>query len=387
MSIRQSLGKLFRGVSMLLWAWLLTLPARADRVEVRNLDVIFTGLPRACAGAIVDDVHTFTLQVQVRDRGAQLPGEPPRSVAGLQLSFSIDKKNIDYTGCKPPKFIDDQNQVVETLIKTVDAEGKTNIRVLSSDLVSTSPGTQPVLIVKWKTDSGSKLSVHTLWKTVVTDQEEEVQGMPCDFATAQSIRRHGIKDLNQGYKNQDGEVIDLGWNFDDLLMQEENDITDATVYMKFRKDPDDVMHPIDEKYFLINGAYKPSLDTGDGNGGPPDGWVDDDEYDVGQIRGLAPQPLLDDDANWLPVSNHHLYIRIAAIEDIDFGPVAPSDFAQYVVFDNNGGSAISTTTDTEGKATVRLRAGSWIYWCRSIKLEAVNLTQKSWTGINASTGW
>ena len=342
-----------------MWWHLAILISRAKPKVTFPAPSLINGKVRICAGAINDEVHTATVPVE-----AKLSSEPS---ANTSLTFSFDTSGIDYTHCKLPKFIDDDGNQVATLTRITDAEGKTSIKVLSSDLIS-----QPKIIAKWTNEQGD---------------EVEVGNVTCDFAAAQSIRRYGIKDLDQGYKNRNDELIDLGWDFDDLLMQEEGDTTDATVSMKFRKNPSDALHPIDQNYFLINGSPKPSLDTGDGLGGPPDGWVDDDEYDAGQIRGLAPQPLLDDHDNWLPVAGHQLYVRIAAIEDLDYGPVDPADFAQYAVFDSNGGNAISATTDSQGKAVVRLRAGPWIYWCRSIKLEAVNLTQKSWTGINASTGW
>jgi len=341
---------------------------RPVTVTVDYPSVNFTGLPRACAGAINDNTHKFTLQVEAKLGQNRIPN--------TAFTFSFDTTGINYTGLKPPMFINDQGLPVPTLIKTTDGNGNftstdangnvvpnNNVTVLSSDLIS-----QPQMVATgpWTDAQGNPVRLGSVTS---------------DFGAAQSKRRYGIKDLNQGYGT------DEGWNFNDLLMQEEGDTTDATVYLKFRKDSDDMRRPIDQNYFLIGGMPKASLDSGDGAGGDPNGWVDDDEYAAGQIRGITPYQLLSDHDNWLPVKEHQVRIKIAEIVDIDYGPVDPSDFAQYVVFDENGGNVISATTDANGKATVRLKAGPWIYYCYKITLQAINLTQKSWSGVNASSGW
>lgn len=320
---------------------------------------LIDGKVRLCAGAIVDDVHTATVPIE-----AKISGE---SSANTSLTFSFDTSGIDYTHCKLPKFIDDDGNQVATLTRTTNAEGKTSIKVLSSDLVS-----QPKIVAKW---------------TNAQNKEVDVGEVTCDFVAEQSLRRFGIKSLNQGYD------LDEGWDLNTLSLQYEGDTTDATIYLKYQKDP---TKDVDTNYFLIGGAARASQDTGDGQGGAPDGFVDNDEAAVATIRGRSPHvPLqqrvpLDDDTNWLPVGGHHLRVRIAEIMDDNYSPVSLSDFHNYVVIVGDsaqGTGVVNVTTDSEGRATVHLTAGPWIKNCSSIRLEAIDNDQRSPSGVDDSTGW
>lgn len=102
------------------------------------------GKARSCAGAIADEVHTATVdEVHTATVAVEAKlGTAPS--ANTALTFAFDSTGIDYTNCQPPRFIDDDGNPVATLTTTTDAEGKTALKVLSSDLIS-----QPKLIAKW----------------------------------------------------------------------------------------------------------------------------------------------------------------------------------------------------------------------------------------------
>ncbi len=331
----------------------------------------FDGLARACAGAIgVDGVHSFTITgTASRDDGTGTGNTV--LVTGTDFKLSFDA-NAGSTADKNAKFVttdSNGNQIlVNTLTAHTDDKGTFGVTVRGSDTIT------------------SAIKIKVQW-TNAKGEDKDAGSQACDFVGEQSLRRYGIKDLNQGYDSDDG------WDFDDLALQNEGDSTDATVYIKYQKDPN---KDVDTNYFLVNGAPAPSEDTGDGQGGGPDGFVDDQEYAAATVRGRSPhvsvdqQIPLDDDGNWLPVSGHHLRVKIAEIVDVDYGSVSSSDFSNYVTLGSDpsqGLTVVGVTTDGDGKATVHLVAGPWINYCSSIKLQVVDDNQKSPSGVDDSTGW
>lgn len=135
---------------------------------------------RACAGGVADDgVHSATVTAT-----SNRPNEP--------VTFAFDTGAINYTGLKLPKFVVNGVQQDEYQT-TTDANGKVDLRVLSSDLIS-----RPRIIAKHPSTEGQMVDVSTL------PNGEPLTGQ-CDFSAAESRRRFGYPLFNEGSK------YDTGW--------------------------------------------------------------------------------------------------------------------------------------------------------------------------------
>lgn len=188
--------------------------------EVSVLTVTFEGLPRACAGAINDDVHTFTI-VATTKQGSDRVSVP------LVFSFenNVGHNYGDGQPIKRAKFINSYGQPVETLVQATDSNGSASIRVLSSDVA-----TQGIKIkAKWRNPQGL---------------EEEVGSIDCDFARPVSYRRFPNS-------TDPDEPEDTGWLFDFPSFDTPNRTTPAKVYMKFMVDP--AKGDVDGNWKFVNG--------------------------------------------------------------------------------------------------------------------------------------
>ena len=201
------------------------------------------GVIRACAGAIASPVHEDVVTINAQRGGANVVSE------ALVVSYD---SSVDYTGCQPPQFIDEQNQnkPASTLTRTTDANGNITVTVLSSNLIST-PTSMPNMIVTYKGN--------------------QVASVGCYFDTDQSKRRYGLLTYDPG----EGSGTDTGWDFDSYSLVNPGDTANAIVFLKYKKDPN---IPIDPNYYLsslVGNVPVPFLDVN------ADGEVSDDEYYAG----------------------------------------------------------------------------------------------------------
>lgn len=294
-------------------------------VKVTFISGLIGGVVRACAGAVGNDgVHSATVEVLAKRDGQILPN------AELTFSFEGNTGNPNKA-----KFINEQGQTVETLTRTTNNDGKASVTVLSSDTIS-----QPEVTVK--------------------HEGEEVSSVTCNFVEAMSLRRFGIKDYI--------EKVDNGWLFNQgAALSGTGAITPIKVYLKFRKNPDDTTHPIDQNYFLIDGVPSSTLDT-NGNG-----IVSPEERESSTVR--IP---LNDDGNWAFVNNHKLRIKIATVKRVDGAPVYEDDFGNYATLVNNQDqpvNSIEVTTSNDGAASARLKSMPLISTVKELVLEAEDQTQ------------
>lgn len=283
------------------------------------------GVVRACAGAVGNDnVHSATVQVLAKRDGQNLPN------VALVFSFENNVGNP-----KAAKFINDQGQQVDTLTRTTDSEAKTSVTVLSSDTIS-----QPKIVVKY--------------------EDKEMGSVACNFVAAMSLRRFGIKDYV--------EKVDNGWLFNQgAALSGAGATTPVKVYLKFRKNPDDSTHPIDDKYFLVNNNPQPTLDA-DG-----DGTISPEEREQGSVR--LP---LDDDGNWAYVNGHSLRIKVAEIKRADEVFVSPEAFGDYITLLNSQGQPVNevvAVTANDGAASAQLKSANLISLVEEVVLEAEDQDQ------------
>lgn len=319
--------------------------------DVEVLGVFRGTSARACAGAVADDdVHSFALKI--------------KGAAGAQLALSF-ANNVGQP--KKAMFIVG-GVAAETITVTMNADGDPTqtVKVLSSDTIS-----QPDIVAQ---QAGT-----------------EVGRITCDFAEAQSARRYGIIELNQGYGG------DHGWDFDPEFLFDYDDRANATLYLRFRKDPNKA---VDQKYFLINGNKVSTIDTNN------DFRISDTEMAAAQARDSEEHPTtptlkLDDADNWLPVNGHDLRISIGEV--IANGATVPPtrDYVYFVnaagqPIDQNGNSFPDPTTfvlpafvpaATADRGTTKkekgvtlpiyLRAGPLINQVTSLSLYVTDTTQKN----------
>lgn len=374
--------------------------AATNRVE----NIVFkTKNLRACAGAIAapnsrgHNPHQIPIKIQALDAAK-------KGTNGAIVTFSFeftDAKGgtINYTNRTPPKFITPGTGLpVDTIDVTTSNDGTNDgialATVRSSDVISS-----PKVVV-----TRIKNTVPNSWSA------------QCEFAAAQTIRRFGVKKLNSGYGTP-ANVLDNGWDYSPVALNDEGDFTTATLYLKFQVDK---TVAIDQKYFLVPDTAHPgqkkkaaSIDTGDDEGGAPDKYISGAEYNSAEIRENDSHPagdphLLDDAANWEPVNSHRILCRVSRIVGVSGQTIPAAEFSEYVLFVNDNDVPIKAdgtvqtatpytlpasvpvtgnATDAGGAAHVRLKAGKMIYNCSSIELQVVDKDQLLGTGVDITSGW
>ena len=317
-----------------------TTTSDSKRVRTLSLEVPVVEFPsapaRAAAGHKMDDVHTVTV-TGVAKRTDATTGEETIA-ANEQFTLTLDENQGAPDKAAYIKMVAGQPQFVETLDVTSDAQGKISASVLSSDKIT------------------SSIKVKAQWRdpNQPNSQLQDAGDKALDFAAVESKRRFGLALLNEGSES------DTGWDFNPRLLINAGDRTGATVYLKFRKNPN---APVDNVYFLPNGN---------------------------------PRATLSDAANWLPVNNHTLRISIEEITGFG-GSSSPTLSPLYVYFADSQGRAIDQNralqpiddpaafslppyieipTGPDGTATVYLKAGPLINQCGEIRLKVVEMTQK-----------
>ena len=317
---------------------------RTVNVKVMQMQVTFEDqLARACAGGVaVDGVHDFTITGTAK----LADGTAPPEGTELKLSFE-NNKGEDKRATFIPNTQKGQtllpNTNGEEMTVVTDADGQFPVQVLSSDIIS----------------SDIKIKV----KRVSNDgQETEAGEKECNFAKADNIRRFGIKDSV--------EEEDSGWLFNQgVSLSGVGVVTPVKVYLKFRKNPDDAIFPIDANYFWVNGNPQPTLDA---NG---DGEISDEERASGTVR----RPL-NDDGNWGNVVNHTLHIKVAEVHRADGVSVSPDSFGDYVTLLNNQGQPadiVVAVTDGNGGASAQIKSRELISLVEEVVLEAEDQNQIS----------
>lgn len=346
----------------------------SNEVEVSVLqkapDVEVIGSPRACAGGLQDYVHEFSLEIHVTRDNWNAYNEP------LELSFT---GNVGNPNKAKFLFYDENWNMVtsETQEVTTDWYGDAYITVVSSDTVST-----PTQNIKWKGAAVNSLKIN----------DQEVDSIACDFGKAQGKRRYGIITFGQGADD------DEGFDFDPGLFDGPGSLVPGTYVLNWQQDP---TVTADDKYFTI-----PAPDSNDppvavASIDPPND--NSDQPDV--LPGSQKREHLDDEWNWTSVPNHKVEVKIAEIvphEDTTLSSSNPTDYAYFVdaqgyVLDAQGNhaldsnsqpftdpsavpdfqlpTAITLTSDYEGKVHFFLRASRYIDEAATVGLDATDKTQ------------
>lgn len=309
--------------------------ARADRVEVHKWqiqveeEVIQQGgrkKLRACAGGVDDHTEVefqyraHTRRVTLRVMDDQQPPQPLTN-APIELRFA-GETGYDYNdgGEKLTARLHLQSEPfdaahpwVEVLSASTNGEGRVALWIKSGDLIC-----QPKLQVFRFFSDGSK---------------SKVGEIECDFVAVQNYRRFGIV----------GEDGDTGWKFDDeLLFDRRGNKVPAKLWLKIQKDPS---IQIDTQYFESDGETPRR----------PADW-----------------------SNWQSVQQHDLQVVIGEIVLSSGTAVRPENFSDYVTLVTEGGmpvSEVEVRTERDGSAGTWLKAGALIGECKSIRLDAYELSQ------------
>jgi hypothetical protein len=344
---------------------------------------------RLCAGAVPNDsVHSSDVKATFKIGESLLPNE--------QLVFNFDAGAANYTGHTAPQFIDGA-AVSGTLTKATDPQGEVSFTARSSDLIS-----KPALVAMWN--------------------GIEVGRLKCDFAKDESKKLYGIKSWNETYDQDTGWDFNVttGWDTSDtgphIVFTHSGQVMTCKLYLRFRKYPEDAL--LDKNYYKLHAAPNtplPSLDTGGGTGGKPDGIVSEDEWNAAETRADAATPLVNSKPPvkpgdppqkllWLDVNAHLVHIKIegVSIPGTDTMTVSPVSWTQererVVAFSDAAGHSIQddatgsgawvpvpqgtqvpqeiTVKSVNGVAIFYLTSGVLINRITQIKLSADDVTQQ-----------
>jgi hypothetical protein len=344
-------------------------------VAVYAVELDFTGLPRACAGGVDNEAHTFSLPFAAkRDFGDRID-----ALASKALVFSFTG-NTSHDPDKLAKFRISGNAWDTTTTITTDGGGNGSITVLSSDIVSS----QTKIDVSYQ-DRG--VQTVKLNGNEVTDAQ-----IACDFGAVESKRLYGVKIWSETYEQ------DTGWSFVPEVFDYADQVMTCKLFLRFRRDTDD--NHVDKNYYVLVAGNTPipSLDT---NG---DGSISEAEWGAANARGSEAAPLVNSVNEtptkqlWLPVSDHLVRIKIEGASipndsmtapNLAWSPdaVAFSDANGNLIQDNaqrDGGfipAGINppdeiTVKSIGGVATFYLKAGTVVSRDTKIDLSADDITQQ-----------